>query len=119
MFILYLVIFFFIIIFNVLIPNIVERLQIEDQIFSSSLGKTLTSLTCKNGYWFIIDKNVTGLSLKYLQNQNGELLSCDQNFNSTYTPITCGENGEFNNRHHPCSVLLTELLFFRINSNVN
>lgn len=113
MFILYFIIVFFILIFNILIPIIIERIQLEEEISNSQLGTNFNKITCHNNSWFYIDKSVFGLSIKYLVDENNKLLTCDKNFNSVNTTKTCGKEGEYNNRYHPCFSLLSELLFYR------
>lgn len=113
MLILYFIIVFFIFLFNVLIPLVIEKIQIEEQITSSDLGKKIQKITCYNNVWFYIEKNIFGLNLRYFIDNNNNILSCDKDFTSAKTGKTCGQNGEFNNRYHPCYGLLSELLFYR------
>lgn len=113
MFVLYLVIFFFIVIFNVLLPIIIDKITIQTQILNSSLGKEMTKITCNNGNWFYIEPKITGLELKYFIDENDKIISCESEITDITKVKTCGDNGEYNNRYNPCFVLLSELLFYR------
>lgn len=116
MFILYLVIFFFIIIFNVLLPLIIDKVTIQTQILNSELGKKMTKITCNNDHWFYIEPKVNGLELKYFVDDDDNIISCKTDFTNITKTKTCGEKGEYNNRYNPCFYALSELLFYRSNS---
>lgn len=113
MFILYLVIFFYIIIFNVLLPLIIDKVTTQSQILNSTLGKEMTKITCSNDHWFYIDPKVTGLQLKYFVDDEDNIISCKTDFTNIKKTRTCGEHGEYNNRYNPCFYVLSELLFYR------
>lgn len=113
MFILYLVIIFYIIIFNVLIPLIVQRLDVENQIYNSTKAQALTKITCVDNYWFFIDKTIYGLKINYLIDKNGDFLTCDKDFEDLNEFKQCGFEGEFNNRYNPCLSVISQLLYYR------
>lgn len=117
MFILYLIVFFFIIIFNVILPLIIDKVTIQNQILNSKLGKELTKITCNNNHWFYIEPKITGLELKYFLDDNDKIVNCKTDFTNITKTGVCGDKGEFNNRYHPCFYLLSELLFYRSISN--
>lgn len=115
MIIVYLIIIFFIILFNILIPNVIEKIKVDNDILNSDIGKNLLKVSCNNNYWFYIEKNVFGLNIRYLLNEDGKMVTCDQDFTDIKRNKICGLEGEFNSRLHPCFFILSELLFYKNN----
>lgn len=115
MIILYLIIIFFIIIFNILIPNLIEKIKIDNEILESNLGKGLLKVTCNNNYWFYLEKNIKGMNLHYLIDNDNKMIPCDKDFSDIKRTKICGLEGEFNSRLHPCFFLISELLFYKNN----
>lgn len=110
---LYFIIIFFIIIFNILIPIIIERLKLEKNIFESEKGQSLTELKCFDNKVMILERTIFGLRLHYYLDQAGKFVKCDETIPEVVKKKECGIDGEYNNRTHPCSVLLSELLFYK------
>lgn len=110
---LYFIIVFFILLFNILIPTLINRIQIENEILNSDLGKSLKTIKCHDNGWFYLDHNIKGLQIYYYVDTNNKILTCDKEFTSVNKQKLCGEEGEYNNRYHSCFTLLSELLFYR------
>lgn len=115
MLILYNIIFFFILIFNVIFPLILKKLTVQKQIIESSKGKNLLKMTCSNNQWMYIDSKISGLELNYFTDNQNNPLTCDKPITEFVEKKVCGLNGEYNNRYDNCFVLLSELLFYRTN----
>lgn len=108
----YFLIILFIIIFNILIPTIIKRIEIENQIFDSKLGTNVIKTQCNNDYVFTIERKITGLELYYYL-KDGNRLRCSETINDSSEKKKCGENAEFNSRNDPCFIFMSELLFYR------
>lgn len=113
MLILYNIIFFFILIFNVLFPLIIKKLTVQKQIIDSAKGKNMQKMTCSNNQWMYIESKVSGLEINYFVDNNGNPLTCDKAITEYSEIKKCGNSGEYNNRYGNCFVLLSELLFYR------
>lgn len=103
--ILYLLVVFFIIIFNILIPNLIQKLKITNEIFDSPKVK------CLSNYWFYLDKTVAGIKIIYFT-QDKNILTCDKKFTNN-EPHECGLIDEYNNIYHPCYTAITNLMFLK------
>lgn len=112
MFTLYLIILFFVIIFNIIFPAIKNKIIIQNQILNSNLGKQMTKITCKNNYWFYISPSKFMLDIQYFTDDKGDMLPCNESFINKKTK-SCNNEGMYNNKYNPCYQILSELLFYR------
>lgn len=113
MIILYFIVVFFIIIFNILIPIIIERLKLENLIFNSEKGKSIAQVKCYNNNIITFERSIFGLKVNYFIDDTGKIMTCDQNINEAVKKKECGYDKEYNNRAHPCYIVLSELLFYK------
>lgn len=104
---------FFIFIFNVLLPLLINRIKIQKQIIAAN--PDLTKITCNNGHLFLVNPSITGLDINYFVDDKGEPVPCSQTVTDKQPTRLCGMRGEYNNRYNPCFVYLSELLFYRTN----
>lgn len=109
----YFIIIFFILIFNILIPIIIQKIELENQIFNSDLGLKINKVKCHNNKLFILERKINGLEIFYFIDKDSNFLTCEKTINDAIDKIKCGNNGEFNNRNNPCFVLISELLFYK------
>lgn len=93
----------------------ISKIKIQKQIIASNNG--LTSITCNNGHLFLVKPSITGLDINYFIDDKGNPLPCSETVSEKQDTRLCGLRGEYNNRYNPCFVYLSELLFYRTNSN--
>jgi hypothetical protein len=109
-FLLYVIIFLFIIMVNVILNEILFRTRLDNMIFSNAEKKLKTTFSCFGNYWFVIKRTSRMLDVLYVERDN-DFLTCDIEPNDKDILKSCGLNGKYNNKSNPCNITISELMF--------
>ncbi|CCU55547.1 IMV membrane protein entry/fusion complex component (Cop-A21L) [Adoxophyes honmai entomopoxvirus 'L'] len=104
------VVYFFIVIVNILFYNILNRIYVDKLIFENAKNQLRTTISCINDHWFVVRRSTRFLDLLAVT-RNSEYLNCNINPISSDLLESCGLNGKLNNRSEYCSQALLELMF--------
>ncbi|AKS26340.1 putative IMV entry/fusion membrane protein 1 [Diachasmimorpha longicaudata entomopoxvirus] len=111
-FILYLNLIFFIIICNILLVLILEKKEFESEIFNSELGKKINQAICEDNKWFVFKNSLSGLEVFTVLDEEKRHLACDKPVPETPILKKCSAT-DYLQTHSPCTMLLSELMFYR------
>ncbi|BAO49400.1 IMV membrane protein involved in fusion and entry [Alphaentomopoxvirus acuprea] len=103
-------VYFFIIIVNLLLYKALYRLELDQLIFNTAKNNLRTAISCISDHWFIVKRNSRFLDLQYLQRDNN-YIRCEVTPLSSDLQESCGLTGKLNNRSEYCVIALLELLF--------